>query len=125
MAEQTGGPSEPEPAPRPQASRAPAGDARANTRAAVVWTFTVVAILVLILLVIFMMQNQAQTTIYFLGFEGEMALGISMLLAAVGGALVVAIVGAVRIIQLRSRAGAAARRVERAGKQPTRKKRIP
>jgi uncharacterized integral membrane protein len=82
----------------------------ATTRAGVIWTFTIVAIVVLILLVIFMMQNQAQATVNFLGFQGQMALGVSMLLAAVGGAVVVAIVAAVRIIQLRSRAGAAAKR---------------
>lgn len=90
-------------------SPAPSKNVRATTRAGVIWVFTVVAILVLILLVIFMMQNQAQATVYFLGFEGQMALGISMLLAAVGGALIVAVVAAARIIQLRSRAGAAAK----------------
>lgn len=63
-----------------------------------------VAVLVLILLIIFMVQNQDRVTVYFLGFQGQLALGVAMLIAAVGGALVVAIVGAVRIIQLRSRA---------------------
>ncbi|WP_336245174.1 lipopolysaccharide assembly protein LapA domain-containing protein [Paeniglutamicibacter quisquiliarum] len=77
-----------------------------------IWTFTIVAIVVLVLLVIFMMQNQGQATVYFLGLEGQMALGVAMLLAAVGGAVVVAVVAAVRIIQLRSRGGAAARRLD-------------
>lgn len=99
----------PDAGPARPAQKTPPKNVRATTRAGVIWTFTVVAILVLILLVIFMMQNQAQATVYFLGFEGEMALGISMLLAAVGGALVVAVVAAARIIQLRSRAGAAAK----------------
>lgn len=74
-----------------------------GTRAAIIWTFTVAALVVLILLVIFMIQNQGQVTVYFLGFQGQMSLGISMLIAAVAGAIVVAISGAVRIIQLRSR----------------------
>lgn len=116
MVKQPGDASEPDPIPPAPSRISPAKDAKASTRAAVVWTFTIVAIAVLILLVIFMMQNQAQTTIYFLGFEGRMALGVSMLLAAVGGAVVVAIVAAVRIIQLRSRAGAASRRPERHAK---------
>lgn len=90
----------------------PTKNVTATTRAGVIWTFTIVAIVVLILLVIFMMQNQAQATVNFLGFQGQMALGVSMLLAAVGGAVVVAIVAAVRIIQLRSRAGSAAKRRE-------------
>ena len=116
MVEQPTSTPEPDPVPRPSARTLPAKDAKASTRAAVVWAFTIVGIAVLILLVIFMMQNQAQATIYFLGFQGQMALGISMLLAAVGGAVVVAIVAAVRIIQLRSRAGAASRRLERHAK---------
>ncbi len=82
-----------------------------TTRAGVIWTFTIVAIIVAILLVIFMIQNQVQTTVTFLGFQGELALGIAMLIAAIGGAAVVAIAGAVRIIQLRSRASAADKRL--------------
>ena len=89
---------------------------KATTRAGVIWAFTIVAIVVLILLVIFMMQNQAQATVYFLGLQGQMALGVTMLLAAVGGAVVVAVVAAVRIIQLRSRGSAADRRLDHGGK---------
>ncbi|RAX47333.1 DUF1049 domain-containing protein [Arthrobacter sp. AQ5-05] len=87
------------PAPSP-APAAPVG----GTRAAVIWTSTVVAVAVLILLVIFMVQNQDQVAVYFLGFQGQLALGVAMLIAAVGGAVVVSIAGAVRIIQLRARA---------------------
>ena len=105
--------SKPEPSSTQPVRNPPPKTAPGGTRAAVVWTFTIVAILVLILLVIFMMQNQAQATVFFLGFEGQMALGVAMLLAAVGGAVVVAIVAAVRIVQLRARAGAASRRLER------------
>ncbi|PQZ92381.1 hypothetical protein CQ018_11895 [Arthrobacter sp. MYb227] len=91
----------------PQETTPPSNSSRKakneGTRAAIVWTFTVAAVLVLILLVIFMVQNQGQVTVYFLGFQGQLSLGISMLIAAVAGAVVVAISGAVRIIQLRSR----------------------
>ncbi|GAA1861343.1 hypothetical protein GCM10009715_06000 [Paeniglutamicibacter psychrophenolicus] len=91
----------PDPASAPGA---PASTQTGGTRAAVIWTFTVVAVLVLILLVIFMVQNQDRVNVYFLGFHGQLALGVAMLIAAVGGAVVVSIVGAVRIIQLRARA---------------------
>ncbi|WP_411734690.1 lipopolysaccharide assembly protein LapA domain-containing protein [Paeniglutamicibacter sp.] len=104
--------SEPKPASTKPTRTAIPKNVRATTRAGVIWAFTIVAIVVLILLVIFMMQNQAQATVYFLGLQGEMALGVTMLLAAVGGAVVVAIVAAVRIIQLRSRGGAAAKRLD-------------
>ena len=96
-------PGEPGPANGPASSPAPAAPA-GGTRAAVIWTSTVVAVAVLILLVIFMVQNQDRVTVYFLGFQGQLALGVVLLIAAVGGALVVSIVGAVRIIQLRTRA---------------------
>lgn len=91
----------------------PVKTARQTTRAGVIWTFTIVAIIVAILLVIFMIQNQVQTTVTFLGFQGQLALGIAMLIAAIGGAAVVAIAGAVRIVQLRSRASAADKRLNR------------
>lgn len=80
-----------------------------GTRAAIIWTFTVVALVVLVLLVIFMVQNQDRVAVTFLGFEGQIALGVAMLIAAVGGAIVVAIAGAVRIIQLRARARTASK----------------
>ena len=81
-----------------------------GTRAGVVWTFTVTALVVLVFLVVFMVQNQDRVNVHFLGFHGQLALGIAMLIAAVAGASVVAIAGAVRIIQLRSRARTSARR---------------
>ncbi|MFJ6417022.1 lipopolysaccharide assembly protein LapA domain-containing protein [Paeniglutamicibacter sp. NPDC091659] len=87
-----------------------------GTRAGVVWTFTVVALIVLVFLVVFMVQNQDRVTVFFLGFHGQLALGIAMLIAAVAGATVVAIAGAVRIIQLRSRARTSAKREGRRGR---------
>ncbi len=101
------------PPSRPEA--APARPA-VGTRAGVVWTFTIVALIVLVFLVVFMVQNQDRVTVYFLGFHGQLALGIAMLIAAVAGATVVAIAGAVRIIQLRSRARTSAKREGRRGR---------
>lgn len=86
-----------------------------GSRPGVVWTFTIVALVILVFLVIFMVQNQGRVTVQFLGFQGQLALGIAMLIAAVAGALVVATAGAVRIVQLRSRARTAAKRLAKSG----------
>ena len=111
-----------QPSPQGQEPEVPPGRPAAvpvrpavGTRAGVVWTFTIVALIVLVFLVVFMVQNQDRVTVYFLGFHGQLALGIAMLIAAVAGATVVAIAGAVRIIQLRSRARTSAKRQGRTG----------
>ncbi len=53
------------------------------------------------LLIIFMLQNQDQVLVRFLGMQGSLALGIALLIAAVGGGILVALAGSARIIQLR------------------------
>jgi uncharacterized integral membrane protein len=89
-------------------SNAPAGmdrDAMARkapvTRAAVVWVAVAVGLVVLVLLIIFFIQNQDQVLVRFLGFEGSLALGLTLFIAAVGGGILVALAGGARIIQLR------------------------
>jgi uncharacterized integral membrane protein len=84
--------------------------ARRPTRVSRAWTSTVAAIVLLILLLIFILQNTASVKVNFLGAHGHVPLGVALLVAAVAGGLLVAIVGAARIAQLRVRA----RRVERA-----------
>lgn len=71
------------------------------TRAAVVWVAVAVALVILVLLIIFFIQNQDQVKVHFLGFEGSLALGIALFIAAVGGGILVAIAGGARIVQLR------------------------
>jgi uncharacterized integral membrane protein len=56
---------------------------------------------VLLLLLIFILENQRQVNIGFFGAHASLPIGVAMLLAAVGGALVVIIPGTGRIIQLR------------------------
>ena len=58
---------------------------------------------VLLLLLIFILENTQRVKISFLGAHGHVSLGVALLLAAVGGALVVGMVGAARIVQLRTR----------------------
>ncbi|WP_231644763.1 LapA family protein [Sciscionella sediminilitoris] len=75
-----------------------------NTRMGVVWTTLVLAAIVLVLLLIFIVQNLQPVKIYFFGAQGELPAGVALLLAAVGGVLLVAIPGYGRILQLRKAA---------------------
>lgn len=71
------------------------------TRAGVVWAAVVVALIVLILLIVFFLQNQDTARVQFLGLDGYVPLGLALFIAAVAGGVLVAIAGAVRILQLR------------------------
>ncbi|MGH2833933.1 MAG: lipopolysaccharide assembly protein LapA domain-containing protein [Solirubrobacteraceae bacterium] len=57
----------------------------------------------LILLLIFILENTQQVKISYLGATGHLALGIALLLAAAAGALLTALIGGARILQLRRR----------------------
>jgi uncharacterized integral membrane protein len=59
---------------------------------------------VLIFLLVFILQNGGNATIYFLWGEASLPLGVALLFAAIGGAVLVAVVGAARILQLRRQA---------------------
>lgn len=61
----------------------------------------VLAAVVLIFLLIFIIQNNVPVVITFLGFTGTLPSGVALLLSAVAGALLVAIPGSGRILQLR------------------------
>lgn len=95
--EGTGGDTTPiaEPAKRQRSTR------MGHTRTAGTWGAVVVAIIVLIVLLIFILQNLQSVTVTFLGLRPELPLGVALLLAAAFGGLLVALVGAARILQLR------------------------
>lgn len=78
------------------------------------WVAVIVATIVLIFLLVFILQNLTSATVSFLGFSGTLPLGVAMLFGAIAGALLVALVGAARILQLR-------RRVRRIDGHPTRR----
>jgi uncharacterized integral membrane protein len=84
----------PQPQPQPQAQPP-------VTRAGVVWATVVVALVVLILLIVFFLQNQDTVRVQFLGLDGLVPLGLALFIAAVAGGVLVAVAGAVRILQLR------------------------
>ena len=60
------------------------------TRTSGVWVASIAFAVLLLLLLIFILQNNRSVPLRFLGFDGSMPLGVAMLLAAVLGALLVA-----------------------------------
>lgn len=85
-----------------------------HTRASAVWVATAAALLLLILLIVFMLQNSTKVEVHFLGLTGTIPLALALLIAAVGGGVVVAIAGVARITQLRMNARRTRRSTARA-----------
>lgn len=71
------------------------------TRAGMVWVAVSVGLVLPVLLIIFILQNQDRVNVRYLGVTGELSLGMALFIAAVAGGILVAIAGAVRILQLR------------------------
>jgi uncharacterized integral membrane protein len=71
------------------------------TRAAALWSSLILGFLILIVLLIFITQNTASTEFAFLSWHWKLPLGVAILLAAVGGGLITALVSAARMFQLR------------------------
>lgn len=72
-----------------------------HTRTAAVWTGLIVGIVVLILLLVFILQNLDSVPVHFLGWQWNLPQGIALLFAAIAGAIVVAVAGVARMIQIR------------------------
>ncbi len=83
--------------------------APALTRASAAWVATAAALLLLVLLIVFMLQNSTRVAVHFLSLSGSIPLGMALLIAAVGGGVVVAIAGVARVTQLRMNARRARR----------------
>ncbi|MET9631085.1 lipopolysaccharide assembly protein LapA domain-containing protein [Lentzea sp. NPDC006480] len=100
----------PPPATTPPATRPPAAAPKKlrPTRISGTWIAILIAIVVLIFLLIFILQNGDNATIRFLWGEFSLPLGVALLFGAIGGAVLVAVVGAARILQLRRQAKRAA-----------------
>jgi uncharacterized integral membrane protein len=64
-------------------------------------TALIVSAVVLVLLLVFIVENGRSVKVSFLGASGHMPLGVAMLFAAIAGALLLAIPGTARIVQLR------------------------
>lgn len=96
--------------PEPAAEREPVTPEQAaldrhtslgHTKAAATWTGLVIGALVLVLLLVFILQNLDQVTLNVFVWEFSLPLGVSLLLAAIAGALIMALAGGVRIVQIR------------------------
>jgi uncharacterized integral membrane protein len=83
------------------------------TRISGTWIAVLIAIVVLIFLLVFILQNGDNATIHFLWGEASLPLGVALLFGAIGGAVLVAVVGAARILQLRRQAKRLTGRPER------------
>jgi uncharacterized integral membrane protein len=72
-----------------------------RTRASSVWVAVAVGVVFLILLIDFIAQNNRSVPIHFFTLSGRVSEALALLVAAVGGAVIVLMAGAARIIQLR------------------------
>ena len=72
-----------------------------KTLAGTTWVALIVGVLLLILLLVFILQNQESAELQLLGWTMTFPIGVGMLIAAIVGALIMALVGGVRIVQLR------------------------
>ena len=81
----------------------PGKDPLRRSRTSGAWTSVVLAGVLLLLLVVFIAQNTRDVQISFLWWSGDAPLSVALLLAAVIGIALTAVVGTMRIWQLRRR----------------------
>jgi uncharacterized integral membrane protein len=98
--------------PEAPASSAPTRPAKVpgRTRVSGLWVASIAAVVVLLILLIFILQNGDRVKINIFGANPTLPLGVALLLAAVLGALLVALIGAARVVQLRHTARQIARK---------------
>jgi uncharacterized integral membrane protein len=92
-----------QPATQPAAARSAHHDIP-RTRAGGVWVALALSAIVLLLLLVFILENQQNVSVAYFGAHAQLPLGVALLLAAVGGALLAVIAGTARIMQLRAHA---------------------
>ena len=93
----------PEPTPAPTSERPPGPDPLRPSRTSGAWIGVVALAAVLILLVVFIAQNTQDVHVSFLGWDGDAPLAVTLLIAAIGGIVLTAVAGSLRIFQLRRR----------------------
>jgi uncharacterized integral membrane protein len=81
-----------------------------RTRVSGLWVASIAAVVVLLLLLIFILQNGDRVKINVFGANPTLPVGVALLLAAVLGALLVALIGTARVVQLRHTARRIARK---------------
>lgn len=97
--------SDPPMTPRVDAPQAvepsPAGATIPRTKTGIAFGSLIAGAIVLIVLLVFILENTQSVKISFFGASGHLPLGVALLLAAIGGGLLVGVVGTARIVQLR------------------------
>jgi uncharacterized integral membrane protein len=91
----------PPPAPAERATESAPPRPPRRTRTSVAFNALLASLVVLILLLVFILENTQRVKISYFGADGHLPLGVALLLAAVAGGLLVALVGVGRILQLR------------------------
>ncbi|GAA0451532.1 hypothetical protein Aca07nite_56090 [Actinoplanes capillaceus] len=72
-----------------------------RTRAGSAWCGVCAAALLSVVLIVFIGQHTRSVQVNFLGMSGSLPLALALLVAAVGAAILITVVGAVRVAQLR------------------------
>ncbi|HTX11240.1 MAG TPA: LapA family protein [Solirubrobacteraceae bacterium] len=88
-------PTSAEPGTPPSAGEVP------STRTGTAFKTLIAGAVVLILLLVFILENTESVKIAYFGAGFHLPLGVALLLAAIGGALLAGILGTARILQLR------------------------
>jgi uncharacterized integral membrane protein len=94
---------QPEPEPEPTAPSPPPKDPLRRSRTSGAFVALVLLGLLLVLLIVFIAQNTQDVHVSFLTWDGTTPLAVALLIAAVGGILLTAVAGLLRIWQLRRR----------------------
>jgi uncharacterized integral membrane protein len=90
------------PARDPRDTREPEDPLR-GSRTSGAWIAVVGSIVLIVLLVIFIVQNTTTVPIEFLWIDGNASLSVALLIATAVGMAIAALVGSLRILQLRRR----------------------
>ncbi|MBF6348890.1 MULTISPECIES: LapA family protein [Nocardia] len=93
-------PGKPAPAPTGRKTTRPRKDT-GSSRVGNAWIALIIAAILGIILLIFIIQNSESADVEMLFWNFSLPLGVTILLSVIAGALVMALVGGVRIMQLR------------------------
>lgn len=91
-------------APKSTMARHPARKPPPRTRVGGTWVGIILFALVLVVLLVFILQNTQSVEVSYFAAHGHLPLAVAMLLSAVGGVLLAATAGSLRIWQLRRNA---------------------
>lgn len=101
MTDPLGGKTAPAPTGRKPAGKTARRKSTDSSRVGNAWIALIIAAILGIILLIFIIQNSESADVEMLFWNFSLPLGVTILLSVIAGALVMALVGGVRIMQLR------------------------